>query len=240
MARVAHVITDSEATRIEVLEYLNWPAAKVTAVPLGVSPLFKPMPAGEIAACLHRYGLTPFRYGLCVSTLEPRKKIDQLLRAYENLPAKLRQQFPLVLIGSAGWQSESLHAEIERLSRQGWLRYLGFVPEADLPFLYSGARSFFYTSIYEGFGLPVLEAMASGVPIVAANRTCLPEVTRGAALLVDPEDVAALTEAAMQCLEDVEWRLGATKLGLSIATSYTWDRCIASTVAIYKEVSAAH
>lgn len=236
MTRVAHVITDSETTRTEVLEYLGWPASKITAVPLGVSPSFRPRSAEEIAECMHRYGLTGFQYGLCVSTLEPRKKIEALLHSYECLPTRLRQQYPLVLIGGAGWRSGALHAEIKRLSGQGWLRYLGFVPEDDLPLLYSGARSFFYPSIYEGFGLPVLEAMASGIPLVASNSSSLPGVTQGAALLVDPEDIDGLSVAVQRCLVDELWRHGARSLGSDVAKTYTWERCVTETVATYYKV----
>ena len=238
MARVAHIITDSDATRMEVIDFLGWPASKVTVVPLGVSPSFKPRALDKLAWRLDRYGLVPFQYSLCVSTLEPRKKIDTLLLAYQNLPHQLRMQYPLVLVGDSGWKSDVLHGEIARFSREGWLRYIGFVTEEDLPFVYSGARSFFYPSIYEGFGLPVLEAMASGVPVVTSNLSSLPEVTQGAALLVDPENVDLLSECIHRCIVDNDWRRAACARGVQVASSYTWERCVGETVAAYRHVIA--
>jgi alpha-1,3-rhamnosyl/mannosyltransferase len=186
---------------------------------------------------LAKYGLRHGGYALCVSTLEPRKKIAHLLQAYQCLPQRLREQTPLILIGSRGWLSEQLQQEIERLAQQGWLRYLGFVPEADLPALYAGARTFIYPSSYEGFGLPVLEAMASGVPVVTSNRSSLPEVTKGAALLVDPDDIDALSRSIEAGLSDQPWRDGAIASGLAVAQGFTWDRCIEQTVHVYKNIT---
>lgn len=237
MSRAAHLITDSEATRQEVIDFLTWPAEKITAVPLGVSSKFTPVSVDVLTPCLHKYGLTQGQYALCVSTLEPRKKINNLLQAYQCLSQSQREQYPLVLIGSPGWLSESLHQQIEHLSGQGWLRYLGFVPETDLPLLYAGARTFIYPSIYEGFGLPVLEAMASGIPVVTSNKTSLPEVTKGAALLVDPDDIDAMAVCIHTGLSDEQWRDSAIELGLMVAQEFSWDRCVEHTVQVYKSIN---
>ena len=169
--------------------------------------------------------------------MEPRKKIDRLLSAYRLLPQAVRQLYPLILVGSSGWLSEALLAEVARLSSQGWLKYLGFVPQSDLPALYAGARAFVYPSVYEGFGLPVLEAMASGVPVVASPFTSLPEVTRGAALLVDPDDVDALTSAVHRSLVDENWRQTAITSGLAVAQTFSWDRCADQTIKVYQSIS---
>ena len=237
MTRAAHLITDSAATRLEVIDFLSWPAEKVTAVPLGVSPHFAPATANELALLLNRYGLTFNSYALCVSTLEPRKKIANLLQAYQCLTPQLRKRYPLVLVGGRGWLSEDLHGEIDRLSDQGWLKYLGFVPEADLPAIFAGARSFLYPSVYEGFGLPVLEAMASGIPVVASNFTSLPEITQNAALLLNPDNIDALADGIRTSLLDELWRPNAVAAGLAVAQTYSWDRCIEQTVAVYEKIS---
>ncbi len=129
-----------------------------------------------------------------------------------------------------------LHHEIDKATAEGWLKYLGFVAEADLPLLYAGASSFAYPSIYEGFGLPVLEAMASGVPVVSSNRTSLPEVTQGMALHVEPDDIDALKEALQQSLEDNIWRSAIIPQALSVAQSYSWARCVQETVAVYRQL----
>lgn len=241
MTRATHVITDSEATRQEFLDYSGCAPEKVTAVPLGVSPLFRPageLGAGVLANCLHHYGLAQGAYTLCVSTLEPRKKIDRLLQAYQLLPAGLRQLYPLVLVGGSGWLSEALHEDIERFAAQGWLKYLGFVPEVDLPALYAGARTFAFPSVYEGFGLPVLEAMASAVPVVASNLSSIPEVTQGVALLGDPDDVMDLAARLEKSLMDDAWRSQASTQGVAVAQRMTWERCIDATVDVYQKIRA--
>lgn len=237
VARASHLITDSQATRLEVINYLGWSSEKITAVPLGVSGSFAPQSADVTEPCLRRYGLVHGEYTLCTSTLEPRKKIERLLAAYQVLPEAVRNRCPLILVGSSGWLSEALLADVARLSSQGWLNYLGFVPQGDLPSLYAGARAFVYPSIYEGFGLPVLEAMASGVPVVASPFTSLPEVTQGAALLVDPDDVDALASAIHVSLIDENWRQTAISSGLTVAQTFSWDRCAEQTIKVYQSIS---
>ena len=125
---------------------------------------------------------------------------------------------------------------MEKGGREGWVRYLGFVPDADLPLLYAGAALFVYPSVYEGFGLPPVEAMASGVPVVVANASCLPEVTGGAAMLVAPEDVDDFARRLEQALVDDAWRAQARADGLRVAARYSWDRCARETVEVYRKV----
>jgi alpha-1,3-rhamnosyl/mannosyltransferase len=234
IARAAHLITDSEAIRREVIEFLSWPAEKITAVPLGVSGEFSPRSGEALAARMRKYSLTADGYTLCVSTMEPRKKIENLLGAYSCLPDVMRTRFPLILTGSAGWLSEALHEKIDHCVRQGWVRYLGYVPEADLPALYAGAYLFVLPSSYEGFGLPVLEAMASGIPVVTSNRSSLPEITRGAALFADPDDIDSLAEIITKGLCDNVWRSSARSEGLAVAQGYSWERCVEQTVSVYE------
>jgi alpha-1,3-rhamnosyl/mannosyltransferase len=236
IAGAAHLITDSEAIRREVIDFLVWPSEKITAVPLGVSVDFSPKPGKALMACVQKYGLTVDAYTLCVSTLEPRKNIENLLHAYCYLTYALRAQFPLILAGSAGWLRGALHEKMDRYARQGWIRYLGYVPEEDLPALYAGAHLFVLPSYYEGFGLPVLEAMASGVPVVTSNRSSLPEITQGAALLADPDDVDTMARLITKGLCDTTWRSSARSNGLAVAQGYSWQRCVEQTVGVYKGV----
>jgi glycosyltransferase involved in cell wall biosynthesis len=225
LKKASHLITDSEAIREEVAEYFGWEKDRITAVPLGVTREFRPYDKAELVAPLSRYGLAAGGYSLCVSTLEPRKRIDRLLDAYGDLPVASRIRYPLVLAGSKGWFNERLEAKIAVGEAQGWLRYLGFVPEADLPYLYAGAHAFFLPSLYEGFGLPVLEALASGVPTLTSSSSSLPEVAGGAAWLVAPDDHDALKEGVEKVMFDDEWRALAIDRGLQVAAEKTWHRC---------------
>ena len=240
ISRAVHLITDSEATRQEVIAFLGWPAEKITAIHLGVSSTFVPQSGPILDRKLSEYSLHQGTYTLCVSTLEPRKKIENLLQAYQSLPTHVREMTPLILVGGSGWLSDDLQTLIEKGARQGWVRYFGFVPEADLPALYAGAKLFVYPSIYEGFGLPVLEAMASGVPVVTSNRTSLPEVTNGSALLADPDDVDALANCIIRALIDDAWRMTARSTGLATAQRFSWERCVDQTVQVYAKAKKIH
>ncbi|WP_336966372.1 glycosyltransferase family 1 protein [Sphingobium aquiterrae] len=239
IARAAHVITDSRTVRDEVIAFAGLAPERVTAVPLGVSEAFRPHEEDVLRPVLGRYGLEPDRYALCVSTLDPRKKIEELLAAWMDLPPDLHRMWPLVVIGSSGWLSDDLQAMLARGAEKGWVKYLGFVPETDLPALYAGARLFVYPSIYEGFGLPPVEAMASGVPVVISSAACLVEVAQGAALQVKPEDREAFGKMLVQGLTDESWRASARRQGLIVAASYCWDRCATETVSVYVNTVAS-
>lgn len=234
--RANALITDSETVRQELIAHYSVAPQRVTAVPLGVDVSFRPCIKEELHPVLERYGLAHGQYMLSVGTLEPRKKLDQLITAYAGLPAQLRALFPLVLTGASGWLNDRARPLIERGQAEGWLRYLGFVPQVDLPAIYAGAHAFAMISIYEGFGLPLLEAMASGVPVLTSDRSCMPEVTAGAALLVDPDDVAAIRAQLLRLIEDNLWRSDAKACGLKRAATLTWDRCIEQTVEVYRSV----
>lgn len=236
LKRADRLITDSEYTRREIASYFGWPLEKIRAVPLACSEDFRPRPAEELLPLLSSYGLKPQGYCLYVGTIEPRKNLEALLDAYALLPPPVRREWPLVLAGHRGWRSEQLHARIEAAVAQGWARYLGFVDAAALPLIYAGARVFAFPSLYEGFGLPVLEAMASGVPVVCSNSSTLPEVAGEAAAMCAPQDVDALSRLLAVALEDEGWRADARRKGLLRAAGFSWQRCAEETVAVYREV----
>jgi alpha-1,3-rhamnosyl/mannosyltransferase len=237
LKRASMLITDSEYTRQEIASYFNWPLAKIRAVPLASSDDFRPRTSGELTATLEKYTLPADGYSLYVGTIEPRKNLEVLLDAYSMLPKLVRQHWPLVLIGHRGWQSEHLHARIEVAIKEGWARYLGFVNAEDLPLIYAGARLFVFPSLYEGFGLPILEAMASGIPVVCSNASTLPEVAGDAAAMCAPGDVDLLSYLIARGLEDVTWRDEARRKGLMRAAAFSWQRCATETAAVYREVS---
>ncbi len=235
--RADALITDSEAVRQELISDYSVAPQRVTAIHLGVDVSFRPHTLAELQPVLARYGLVHGQYVLSVGTLEPRKRLDQLITAYAGLPAQLRARFPLILTGSSGWLNERLRPLIERGQAEGWLRYIGFVPQVDLPAIYAGAHAFAMISIYEGFGLPLLEAMASGVPVMTSDRSCMPEVTAGAALLVDPDDVEDIRGNLVRLLEDSAWRAVAMASGLTHAHVLTWERCLSQTTDVYRSVA---
>ena len=238
LKRADFLITVSEFTRQEVITHFGWPEDKIRAIHLGVTPQYHPRLPHETQSVLTEMGLTHGRYALCISTIEPRKNIEGLLSAYERLPAGTRQAFPLVLAGGSGWNNEAIMRRIAQGQAQGWLSYLGYVPETALPIIVAGARSFLFPSFYEGFGLPVLEAMASGIPVVTSNRSSLPEVAQGAALLVDPDDIPTLTEAIARSLEDDAWRDVAIAASLQVAARYSWETMARQTADVYRLLTA--
>ena len=239
LSRAVHVITDTEAVRRELIETFSLRAETVSSVPLGVDPGYRPIPATALAGPLARWDLKPGGYGLFVSTLEPRKRVSELLAAWRALPRALRDSYPLVLCGGAGWRNEGLLEEVRQAVAEGWARHLGFVDEILLPQLYAGAALFVYPSIYEGFGLPPVEAMASGVPLMVSRHSCLPEVCGDAPHYFDPDDGDAFRLGLEQSLTDAAWRRQSSALGVERARRYRWDRCIDATVGIYQQVAAS-
>ncbi|MHA7115239.1 glycosyltransferase family 4 protein [Pseudomonas promysalinigenes] len=237
LQRADALITDSHYTRQELADYFGWPIERIHAVPLASSPEFHPRSADSLREALARYGLQAGGYSLFVGTIEPRKNLETLLDAYGKLPVALRQRWPLILTGYHGWRSEAIHQRIAQAQQQGWARYLGFAASEDLPLLYAGARLFTFPSHYEGFGLPVLEAMSSGVPVVCSNSSSLPEVAGQAALMCAPGDVDGLSALLRQGLEDENWRLAAVQQGLTHAAGFSWERCAQATIEVYRKVS---
>lgn len=231
-----HVITVSETVRQEVLQRFGLHSDRVTAIPLAADAIFKPQSTTELDPAMHALGLKSRGYTLFVGTVEPRKNVQRLVAAYSMLPAELRHAYPLVIAGGVGWNSAEAHQAIARGVEEGWLRYLAFVEQRWLPALYAGARLMAYPSLYEGFGLPIVEAMASGTPVLTSNVSCMPEVAAGAARLVNPLDVDHIANSLEQCLTDELWQSEAIDRGLTRASQLSWDRCADETVAVYQSL----
>ncbi|MCS6802253.1 MAG: glycosyltransferase family 1 protein [Chloroflexota bacterium] len=224
------IIADSEATRRDILR-LTAVRAPIAVVPLGVDPLFSPPPPERVAAVRARYGLAePFL--LSVGTLEPRKGIDTLVDAL----ALLEGRAVLALAGKVGWNWERVAARVARHGLGARVRRLGYVPDEDLPALYAAAEAFVLPSRYEGFGLPVLEAMACGAAVVTTTAGALPEVAGDAALLIPPDDPPALAAALSRLLADGALRAALQARGRARAAGFTWDRTARETVAVYRAV----
>jgi glycosyltransferase involved in cell wall biosynthesis len=223
--RATRVLADSANTSSDLMRLLNVPAEKISVVQAGVEPRFQPIrDPSQLAAVRTRYRL-PDHFILSVGTLEPRKNFARLIEAYAALR---RETAPgvdvprLVIAGGPGWLYEDIYAEARRQEVTDSVCFTGFIADADLPALYSLADLFVFPSLYEGFGIPPLEAMACGVPVVCANNSSLPEAVDGAALLVNALDTAALTHAMSQVLVDPTIRARLIERGHAHATRFTW------------------
>ncbi|OGA52340.1 MAG: hypothetical protein A3F74_08875 [Betaproteobacteria bacterium RIFCSPLOWO2_12_FULL_62_58] len=235
IALAVQIIVDSEFVKSEVVNHFGVDPARVHAIHLGVAGHYTPRRAEESASALMPYGLAYRAYILAVGTLEPRKNLIQAIDAYAGLPEAVRKSTPLVIAGMKGWLTEELQTRIRKYEDKGEVRWLGYVPGEVLPVLYSGARFLVYPSLYEGFGLPVLEAMASGIPVITSNRASLPEVAGEAAIVVDPDDREALREAMLRMLEDEQEAKRRSELGLAQAARFTWRACAEKTLAVYRK-----
>jgi glycosyltransferase involved in cell wall biosynthesis len=219
MARADRVLADSAHTRDDIVAFFGVAPDAVTVLYSGVDPRFCPEPApGERERLQARYAVDARPYVLSVGTLQPRKNYVRLIQAFGALQ---RPDTRLLIAGGQGWLYDKIIAAAARHERT---TLLGFVDDADLPALYRHAELFVLPSLYEGFGLPVLEAMACGVPVVCSDTSSLPEVAGDAALLVDPLDVEALTEAMARALRDDERRETMIERGLAQAARFTWQR----------------
>jgi glycosyltransferase involved in cell wall biosynthesis len=237
----AQVIAVSEQTRRDIIELFGVAPDRVTTVHNGVGEKFRSLPANEVGAFKKAKGLDGKRMVLYLGTLEPRKNIPTLIGAFASL-AKSNQYDDCVLAigGSKGWYYDEIFASAERLGlvKSGKVRFLGRVPDEELTLWYNSAAAFTYPSLYEGFGLPVLEAMACGTPVIAANTSAFPEVVGEAGLLVDPTDEAAWCRALMTVLNDSELHSKLSTLGLEQAAKFSWQKAAEETARVYDRVLA--
>lgn len=216
LRRATLVLADSAATRADLVNRLGVSAERVTVIYPGVAPDFRPLPTDVLESVRQRLGLPP-EFLFFVGTLEPRKNLVRLIEAVSLLSPRMH----LVVAGRKGWLYDAIFAAIERLHMHNDVTFLDFVDDADLPALYNLARVFVYPSLYEGFGLPVVEALSCGTPVVTTAVSSLPEVAGDAAVLVDPLDSAAIAVGIRQALSDTQ-RLRAR--GPVQAQQFTWER----------------
>jgi len=236
--RAERVIADSHQTKEELVHFLQVPGEKVDVVHSGVSDAFRPAPADEVARFRTERGLPP-RFILFLGTLEPRKNIVSLLAAFAQWredpgPGAGAQGVKLVVAGAKGWYFEHIFKRAEELGLADELLFPGFLPEEELPWWYRAAECFVYPSLYEGFGLPVLEAMACGTPVITSSVSSLPEVAGSAAILVDPGDAVALADAIGRVLGDAALHADMRQAGLLQAKRFSWDRAARETAAVYR------
>ena len=236
------VVANSETTAADVAALLGMSRERIFVTPLAAAAdvFHAGEPAGRIDQVRARYGIPGGMYVLSLCTLEPRKNLPHLIRAFFRLVDQERlPELHLVLVGPTGWKAEDLFATLEQRPDLGSrIRLTGFVPDEDLAALYAGARVFAYPSLYEGFGLPVLEAMQCGTPVVTSNTSSLPEVAGDAAVSVSPGDGDALCEALRRVITDDAWAAELRRRGLARAGLFSWDRTADLTVRAYRRMLA--
>jgi glycosyltransferase involved in cell wall biosynthesis len=237
LARADCIITVSDLVRKELMEHYNLPEHKVKTVYEGVESYYRPRTESETSSVLSALKLKHKQYVLLVATLEPRKGIDLLLDAWCLLPDSLRREYPLILAGSSGWRNSALVERIAKLSAQGSVRHLGYVRADILPVLFSGAAVFAYPSVYEGFGLPVLDAMSSGVPVICRADTSMAEFSQGACVLCDTSEPEELAYKLQSLLASQSLRDSWAEKGLRQAAHFSWERCAKETAEIYRQLS---
>jgi glycosyltransferase involved in cell wall biosynthesis len=238
LRRADRVIAISESTRRDLISIFGARPDRVAVVYCGKDPAFAPSDNhAEVAAFRARRGL-PDQFILHVGTIEPRKNIPRLIRAFTRAKRAARLPHKLVLLGARGWKHADVDAVIEQENVRDDVIFTGYVPQDELPLWYRAADLLAYPSLYEGFGMPPLDAMASGIPVVTSNAAALPEVVGDAALQVAPEDEAALADALVRTATDHALREQMIARGLVQAAKFSWARAARETTDIYRAVLA--
>jgi glycosyltransferase involved in cell wall biosynthesis len=232
--RADHILTDSNWTRDDVINHLEVSADRVTTVHLAPGPVYRPITdRQEVRRAVARYGL-PSEFLIFVGTLEPRKNVPTLLKAFRQLRDR-GYDIHLAMVGRKGWLYEEIFSSVTELKLSQSVHFLENVTDEDLARLYNAAHCLTLPSHYEGFGLPPLEAMACGTPVVVSNRSSLPEVVGDAGLLIDPDRTEELTEALMRVLDDDELRKSMRQRGLARSAEFSWAKAARETMGVYEQ-----
>ncbi len=233
--RADHLITVSEFSKKEIVRYLKVVPEKITVVPNAVDhTIYHPRYTKEqITNVQARYGIEG-EYILYLGTIEPRKNLERLIDAYAAL-CRQKQEVPvLVLAGRKGWMCADIYQKAQQLQKKGKILFPGYIRQKDSPVLMCGAKLFVFLSLYEGFGMPLLEAMACGTPVLASAAASMPEIAGNAAAIVDPENVAGISRAIRKLLEDDAYRETCRQMGLKRAAGYTWEASAALLQEVYR------
>ena len=234
--RADFLIADSENTRREIIRFLHVPEEKIKVIHLAAGDAFHENVSPEsIARIRNKYRIEK-PYFFAVGSIEPRKNLASALIAFKALLEIRRIDHQFVITGGKGWENESFYRLLKKLKIDDYLVFTGYVPEKDLPALYQGAEVFVYPSFYEGFGLPVLEAMSSGTPVITSNTSSLPEVAGDAAILVNPAEIFELYEAMEALVTSPSLREDLKRKGLEQSKKFTWEKTARQTLEVYRNV----
>jgi glycosyltransferase involved in cell wall biosynthesis len=238
LRRASRILTDSHFVKQELIDVFAVSPHIIHPVHLGVERQYRPHAPTQTQTTLTRWGLQHGQYLLAVGTLEPRKNLQSALRAFMAMPQACRKQYPLVLVGMKGWRSGQLEKQMSPLLAAGEIIQLGYLSRDDLIQVTAGACAMVYPSVYEGFGLPPLEAMACAVPVIASNVSSIPEVVGDSGLLVDPEDVDQLTQSMLILTQAPDVREGYAQQALARSRLFSWEQCARETMSVYRAAVA--
>lgn len=234
------IITDSEHARSEIMADFSVEPGRIRAIMLGFDPaMTEKRDSTAREGILAQYDL-PDDYILYVGTIQPRKNLATLIEAFHLLKQQRDIPHKLVIVGRKGWLYDQLFTRISELGLDGEIRFTGFVPDQELPYIYDRASVFVYLSLFEGFGLPPLEAMACGVPVITSNTTSLPEVVGSAGITVPPLDVVQVSQALHRVLRDDALRTAMKHKGLERARLFSWENAARETLQVYESVLSNH
>jgi glycosyltransferase involved in cell wall biosynthesis len=234
LRRSHHIITDAHFVKQELIDVFGIDEAKIHPIHLAADDVFEPMREFQTRQALMPRGLLHGEYWLSVGTLEPRKNLKLLFEAFSQLLPAQRKRCPLVVMGMAGWGEQSWLPQMRQMVNAGEVIFTGYVPRQEQAAILAGAKALVYPSLYEGFGLPLVEAMQCGVPVIAANASCLPEVLGGAGVLIDPLDPTDLKERMKELLDDAAFAAGLANKGLTRSQDFSWAKCAQQTLDVYK------
>lgn len=231
-----HLITISDYSKQDLVQHLNIDPQRISVTPLGVEPVyFEQLDQSQRQQVLDKHQLQP-GFLLFVGTLQPRKNLPRVIEAFMRLPVAQRRAHPLVIVGRNGWGNQQLLPQLQELGQRGEVRWLEYLPQDEVMALLQSAVAMVFASLYEGFGLPVIEAFAARCPVLTANTTSVPEVAGEAGWAVDPWDVTSIHQGLLALLDDEPARQQKIRLGLERARQYSWDACTETTLAVYRQV----
>ncbi len=237
LRRAARVITDTEYTRRDLSSRFGVDPARIAVIPLAADPIHRPLDRAACADSVRRKHGISAPFILYVGTLQPRKNVGVLIRAFGSLGRRAGLPHKLLIVGKPKYMVEPVHEAIRESGRAQDIVFAGFVDDADLPTYYNAADVFVFPSLYEGFGLPVVEAMQCGTPVICSNASCLPEVVGDGALLADPNDADAFAAALERVLGDSALAEQLVQRGLARAGQFSWDRTARETLAVYDQAA---
>lgn len=230
--RTDMIITDTEAIKYEVSEILKFPLDRITSISLGVdSGVFRRYDKKMLEECAHKYKITD-KFILIVGSIEPRKNLIRLIQAYKLLPQSIKDEYKIIIVGGKGWKNKEIHSLIN--SEYENIKYLGFVPDKDLALIYNLASLYVYPSLYEGFGLPPLEAMSCGTPTIVSDIPSVREVCADSAFYINPNDTSSIRDAIEYLLLNESVRQEMSEKGILHTRNYTWDETAKKYYTLFK------